>query len=581
MRGILAPHVGGSDDAYAVPFSMHMDEADYLTPDYTPGTPDNFDYQAISWWARQDSAAPGNDVYWSKAGGYYVANFQTSGYWYVNSSTGSAREGDEIADAEWHHFFLIWDSAQAIQADRIRCWKDGVEMDFDVASPNPALNADFNWPTSSGWQLGELTTSSGVGFVGKYAEFRWIDGVTVELADFYDTDTNLPVEYTGAYGNEGFYLPFSDIGDLGRDFSGNENHWVTSGSPGQSNDSPTQPYIATSGSAGSEDWNGHSFRHHFTPPSGDWSYIRFKYVGNASYSMDVDNVSVGIKASSGNAYDTADTPVEITFGLSSGINIGNEEIWSDWVAFDISDGDDLMMIADVGAAATRVDNSTGTLGASLVGYYKASTDSYDQATPPGSWTSLGNQARAFPRAIQVARSIPESFEIITTVTLENLASNAATNRADRSLRQVMTVGGPSGRDYTGIRVRHDANTGMSYDLDNVSVGIRSGSTNDTTATPTELLHDGTSGVEIAAGTKEESDWSTFAFSEGDNLLVIHDVASGTQMCRYNGSGGDGTYEYTSAQNSYDQQSVTGFSFYSNDTFACSRIEGKRISDDQD
>jgi hypothetical protein len=64
----------------------------------------------------------------------------------------------------------------------------------------------------------------------------FVDGSSLIPANFGKTDPTtgnwVPISYTGTYGNNGFFLPFTSITStttLGNDFSGNSNNWTTNG----------------------------------------------------------------------------------------------------------------------------------------------------------------------------------------------------------------------------------------------------------------------------------------------------------------------------------------------------------------
>lgn len=98
-------------------------------------------------------------------------------------------------------------------------------------------------------------------------------------------------------------------------------------------------------------------------------------------------------------------------------------------------------------------------------------------------------------------------------------------------------------------------------LDHVSIVERAGTSDDGTAAPTEVTFGGTSGLSMmAGGNRYFSDWITFATDETKDYLVIvdHNATTGGKP-RYVASG---TTYYKAATASYDQQTVSGFSTWS-------------------
>jgi hypothetical protein len=81
------------------------------------------------------------------------------------------------------------------------------------------------------------------------AEAHCIDGQALAASDFgeYDSDSGIwiPKEYTGTYGNQGYYLDFKNASNLGQDQSGNGNNFGTfyaGGAENQATDTPTNNF---------------------------------------------------------------------------------------------------------------------------------------------------------------------------------------------------------------------------------------------------------------------------------------------------------------------------------------------------
>ena len=119
-----------------------------------------------------------------------------------------------------------------------------------------------------------------------------------------------------------------------------------------------------------------------------------------------------------------------------------------------------------------------------------------------------------------------------------------------------------------MRVYLRSSTTTALTLDNVSIVERQSGA-DGTETPTEIMFSGTSGVTIPANDTVASDWTTFDFDEDKDYLVIMDSNTGNML--YVGSGGGGMY-YKAATDSYDQQTVTGFTLVAGNVYCASKIE---------
>ena len=127
---------------------------------------------------------------------------------------------------------------------------NGTQIGSWTAGSNP-----FLFSNGAGYvcAIGRQGNLSAQYFDGYMAEVNYIDGQALTPSSFGETSTTtgvwIPKKYTGTYGTNGFYLPFTDTtstSTLGTDFSGNSNTWtvnnisLTAGSTYDSmNDVPT------------------------------------------------------------------------------------------------------------------------------------------------------------------------------------------------------------------------------------------------------------------------------------------------------------------------------------------------------
>lgn len=161
----------------------------------------------------------------------------------------------------WYHFVFVYDSANATQADRGILYVNGVRA--STSTNAITLNQATSWNTTGtntqliGYSNAWSATSADY-FDGYMAEVYFVDGQALTASSFGQTDnvTNVwvPKKYTGTYGINGFYLEFKDASAatntaIGKDSSGNGNHWtpsaisVTSGNTfDQMVDTPTLNY---------------------------------------------------------------------------------------------------------------------------------------------------------------------------------------------------------------------------------------------------------------------------------------------------------------------------------------------------
>lgn len=135
----------------------------------------------------------------------------------------------------WGHYVLIYDSANATQANRLRLYQNGVQLTaMDVAV---ALTSSQTSKINSAQQqmIGPGAVAPGRFFDGYLTEVNFIDGQVLTPSSFGQISATTgiwsPIKYGGTYGTNGFYLNFSDNSNntattIGKDSSGNGNNWT-------------------------------------------------------------------------------------------------------------------------------------------------------------------------------------------------------------------------------------------------------------------------------------------------------------------------------------------------------------------
>jgi len=130
----------------------------------------------------------------------------------------------------WYHVVLRFDSTQATQANRFILYVNGVQQTLSAAL-NVTQNANYN-VNLSGAPHSMFGDTGGYDIDGYLAEVNFVDGQYLAPTSFGAYDTNgvwQPAKYSGTYGTNGFYLPFSNTTStttLVADSSGNGNNWT-------------------------------------------------------------------------------------------------------------------------------------------------------------------------------------------------------------------------------------------------------------------------------------------------------------------------------------------------------------------
>jgi len=162
----------------------------------------------------------------------------------------------------WYHLMVAVDTTQATSSNRVKMYINGVQVTAFGTSTYPPQNDDLFFNDSNG---GVSYICALRGFLGTFnydgylAEFNFIDGQQLTPSSFGQTSATtgvwIPKKYTGTYGTNGFYLPFTDTSStstLGNDFSGNSNTWTVNNislTAGSTYDSMTDVPTLTSATA--------------------------------------------------------------------------------------------------------------------------------------------------------------------------------------------------------------------------------------------------------------------------------------------------------------------------------------------
>jgi hypothetical protein len=138
----------------------------------------------------------------------------------------------------WYHIIISTDTTQATAANRVKIYINGTQVTAFAIATYPSLNYDTRYNVNVASYINSYIGASAY-FDGYQAEFNSVDGQALTPSSFGSTNATTgvwqPARYTGTYGTNGFYLPFTDnsalttssnVG-LGKDFSGNGNYWVT------------------------------------------------------------------------------------------------------------------------------------------------------------------------------------------------------------------------------------------------------------------------------------------------------------------------------------------------------------------
>lgn len=134
-----------------------------------------------------------------------------------------------------YHIHIVYDTTQITSSERMKLFVNGTRvLAFDTATYPPLDNATGTINNTQLHAIGRITIdgASSRHLDGYLSEINFIDGQALTPSSFGEFNSDgvwVPKKYTGLYGTNGFYLPFSDgssLANLTADKSGNGNNWT-------------------------------------------------------------------------------------------------------------------------------------------------------------------------------------------------------------------------------------------------------------------------------------------------------------------------------------------------------------------
>jgi len=151
------------------------------------------------------------------------------------------------------HIYVEYDSGQAEPTERVRVWVNGDRLTDFATYTAPVQGYQTEMGAGTPHYIGRYPNASGYHSTSYHSENVLVVGSHpgVEAFGYCNAQRNwVPRAFAGkglgaaAYGAQGWHLDFADPLDLGKDVSGNGNHFVTTGltADNQVTDTPTTNY---------------------------------------------------------------------------------------------------------------------------------------------------------------------------------------------------------------------------------------------------------------------------------------------------------------------------------------------------
>ena len=237
---------GGSFYDYQIEQSLRFNEASqaYLRKTNFSGSPTSDQTGTFSVWVKNTLSYSDNRnaIYGSSTGSAAFTSLSLSGSSQVLDLRRRNTNSSDIIDiignpaqrdpSSWYHIMSVYDMTNATQDDRAQIYVNGVRV-TDLGTntlPNNTTTDYYSGDFISDMQIGRTNTNSSNMLYADFilAEYHRVDGQALDPTDFgeFKSGVWVPKEYTGTYGNHGFYLDFADTSDIGKDVSGNSNNFT-------------------------------------------------------------------------------------------------------------------------------------------------------------------------------------------------------------------------------------------------------------------------------------------------------------------------------------------------------------------
>jgi len=186
----------------------------------------------LSFWFKSQGVNQQYPIAKSAGTVFYLYFNSSSQLVWQNASTNTRITSQVFRDpTAWGNLVINFDTTQSTAANRQKMFYNGTEITSFGTSSDLSLNQVVSiFDGDSGAR--QISGYTGGGYWSGYmSEVVGIDGLQLDPTSFGETDsvTNnwVPKDVSGlTFGNNGFYLPFTNASALGEDFSGNDNDFT-------------------------------------------------------------------------------------------------------------------------------------------------------------------------------------------------------------------------------------------------------------------------------------------------------------------------------------------------------------------
>ena len=211
-----------SGATYELEQSLKFNDDDDSYLSFTPASAGNRRTWTFSAWVKKGNITNssifacnggGSDALYTRLAFHDNASIIVTGnntVWKLTDGTQAFRD-----PSAWYHIVLVLNTPSSTAADRMILYVNGTRLTAFSHDNNPDQNEELGINNTNQHHLGSAgnNNSPTVELDGYLSEVNFIDGSAKAPADFGETGDYgewKPIEYSGSYGTNGFYLPFKN-----------------------------------------------------------------------------------------------------------------------------------------------------------------------------------------------------------------------------------------------------------------------------------------------------------------------------------------------------------------------------------
>jgi hypothetical protein len=241
-------HFFVTDSTFTIDQSIRFNDDDSAQLSKTYSGAGNRKTASISMWLKRANISATMDLFGANSSNLDTIRFNSNDTMMIRVGNADSTTDRVFRDVgAWGHLFIVRDTTQSTSTNRLKAWWNNEALTFSTYSV-PSQDTDTEFMNAVIHRIGTEGGGGSQFFDGYIAEIHVIDGTAKAATDFGEVSTTtgqwIPKEYTGSYGDNGFYIDGRDSSDLGDDESGEGNDYASSGlsTADQVSDSPTNNF---------------------------------------------------------------------------------------------------------------------------------------------------------------------------------------------------------------------------------------------------------------------------------------------------------------------------------------------------